>query len=547
MAMISSLVLTGVLVAGGGSPPPRGVHALAFVNDPLSHGTLGDGLLSLEEAILLHNGTLLYAQLSAAEQAQLSLIPGTGTNLNVAWIDIDGTNTPVITIQQDLTPIVDTPWGLLIKGFGDRPVLDFSGPGIAHGLRATSNSLTLQDLVLFGGAYGVDVVQTDASGQVGFVASNVRFEGYGGNGLRVVGQTAGGVGRVILERCEFRGGFTAIYNDEQVANRITIFEAHDVDIRSAFYGILATIGWGGSTRYTFDRVNIETTAGMNLSRTTGGNRQAYVEGANVRIRAQNGVSISTDPTGPTWLRLNLWDVQVTGNGTALSFSGGGGVFGELTELTLRGQALLLSSGVTAPLEIHNARVRNSHVYLLVPATQPLLITESRFDGGNLTSLGSGSITATDCCFVGTTVSAPSIAPLQLTRCYASIAGGTVVSNLPRLAESLGSMSIVPEEPVLGGTAQFVADLPSGLFGIFVLGFTDPTPTLLPSPYRIYCDLQAYALAPGVYTGQQSFTWTVPASIAYLGTDLMAQILVIPAAGVDAPWLQMPPGRRFVLR
>jgi hypothetical protein len=39
----------------------------------------------------------------------------------------------------------------------------------------------------------------------------------------------------------------------------------------------------------------------------------------------------------------------------------------------------------------------------------------------------------------------------------------------------------------------------------------------------------------------------PALDRSFGTDLMAQILVIPAVGVDAPWLQMPPGRRFVLR
>jgi hypothetical protein len=546
MATIPSLVLAGVLAAGGGGPSPRGLHALAFVNDPLSHGTLGDGLLSLDEAIRLHNGTLLYAQLSPAEQAQLSLIPGTGTNLNVAWIDIDGTNTPVITIQQDLTPIVDTPWGLLIKGFGDRPVLDFSGPGITHGLRSTSNSLTLQDLVLSGGPYGAEILQTDASGQVGFVASNVRFEGYGGTGLRVVGQTVGGVGRVILERCEFHGGLDAIWNDEQVANRITIFEAHDLDIRATGSGIHAVIGAAGSTRYTFDRVNIEAQQGIRLARAPGGDRQAYLEGAYVRVRAPQCVLISCHPTGLTWAQLNLWDLRVPGAGTALSITGGG-VFGDLTECTLGGSVLLLSTGAPMPLAIHNARIRNSQVVLSVPTTQPLLVTESRFDGGSLTSTGLGSIAATDCCFVGTTVSASSTAPLQLTRCYAAISGGAVVSNLPRLAESLGSMSIVPEEPTLGGAVQFAADLPPGLFGVFALGFTDPTPLLLAPPYRIYCELSAYALAPGVYSGQQSFSWTAPTSIAYLGTDLMAQILVIPAAGVDAPWLQMPPGRRFVLR
>jgi hypothetical protein len=71
---------------GGGPSGAPSFHAIAFVNDPLSHGTLGDGLLSLNEAILLHNGTLLPSQLSAAEAAQLSLIPGTGNTSDVTWI-----------------------------------------------------------------------------------------------------------------------------------------------------------------------------------------------------------------------------------------------------------------------------------------------------------------------------------------------------------------------------------------------------------------------------------------------------------------------------
>ncbi|MFY9344612.1 MAG: hypothetical protein WAT39_19120, partial [Planctomycetota bacterium] len=110
------------LCAAAGDPPA--FHAVAFVNDPLSHGTLGDAFLSLNEAIRLHNGQLALAALSPAEQAQLSLIPGTGSTTDVTWIDIDAANTPVITVQQNLTPVLDTTFGLLIKGFGGRPVLD---------------------------------------------------------------------------------------------------------------------------------------------------------------------------------------------------------------------------------------------------------------------------------------------------------------------------------------------------------------------------------------------------------------------------------------
>ncbi|MEC7726879.1 MAG: hypothetical protein VYD05_15260, partial [Planctomycetota bacterium] len=60
-------------------PSPPAFHQIAFVNDVLSHGAVGDGYLSLNEAIRLHNGTLPVAQLSTAEQAQVSLLPGSVT------------------------------------------------------------------------------------------------------------------------------------------------------------------------------------------------------------------------------------------------------------------------------------------------------------------------------------------------------------------------------------------------------------------------------------------------------------------------------------
>ena len=44
-------------------------------------------------------------------------------------------------------------------------MLDFSGPGITHGLRVPANSFEMQDVILAGGPYGIDVVQTDAAGQ----------------------------------------------------------------------------------------------------------------------------------------------------------------------------------------------------------------------------------------------------------------------------------------------------------------------------------------------------------------------------------------------
>src|SRR5690606_3559341 len=133
-----------------------------------------------------------------------------------------------VTIEQDLAPVLDTTFGLLIKGFGDRPVLDFTGPGITRGMQVPANAMTVQDVVFLGGPYGLDVVQTDVSGQAGCVVQNVRFEGQATFGLRVAATTPNGVGRLILEQCEFAGCPTAVLHDESGAGRTTIVEVHQV-------------------------------------------------------------------------------------------------------------------------------------------------------------------------------------------------------------------------------------------------------------------------------------------------------------------------------
>lgn len=541
-------VMTGALVLAAGPADAPAFHAVAFVNDPLSHGTVGDGLLSLNEAILLHNGQLPFAQLSPAEQAQLSLIPGTGMSTDVTWIDIDGGNTPVITIQQDLAPVLDTTFGLLIKGFGDRPVLDFTGPGISHGLRAPCNSLVVQDIVFAGGPYGIDVVQDDVSGQAGASLHDVRFEGQAQFGLRVTATTANGAGRVILERCEFSNCPAAIQHDESGPGRASIFEAHQVDIVGATTGIDAVLGAGGTTRYTFDRVTVDAALhGIRLVRGPTANRQTFLEGSFVRVRAAHCVLLPCHPAGLTWALLHLWDLRSTGAGHALQLGvPGDALFGELTELTLEGPVGIGTGAGPQPLVLSNLRCKNGAVSLGTSATQLLSVAGSRFDGCAVSTAGSGPVLATGCCFAGGSLGGTAAALLQVNSSYTAGVGAFVQLTQSLPAAQLGSMSIVPEDVVIGGAVQFLADLPPGLIGLFALGITDPSPTLLGAPFQIYFEPSAYVILPGAYVLNQGYTWNVPASPTFVGTDLTVQLVVLPGAGMQAPWLQLPPGRRFVL-
>ncbi len=544
------LTATTLLVAAGtlgGGEPPR-VHAVAFVNDPLSHGAVGDGLLSLNEAILLHNGTLPLAALSPAELAQLSLIPGTGATTDVTWIDIDANNTPLITIQQDLATILDTPFGLLIKGFGGRPILDFSTPGLTRGMLAPANSLALQDLEFVGGLYGVDVVQTDASGQAGLTLQNVHFVQQATFGVRVRATTANGVGRMIVEDCEFAGCPQAIVHDETGTGRTTIVEIHGLHVRGGLVGFDAALGNGGSTRFTFDQVDIEaSTLGLRITRPANADRPALIEGDYVRVRAADAADFACHATAWTWAVLRGWDVQAGPGGDALRLGApGNALFGEVGELTAVGDVTIAAGGASQPLALTNHRCAQGNVILATSPAQAFSLTECRFDNCAVATAGSAPIVATGCMFVGGSLVGTVAAPLQLTACFAPTPGQHVLATAPLPAAQLGAMSITPENVLVGGTVTFQADLPAGLLGLFVLGLTPDAP-LLTGPFRVYVDPVQNVLWPGAFTLQQNTVWSIPSTAQFLGADLTVQMVVLPTAGTQAPWLQMTPGRRFVLR
>jgi hypothetical protein len=545
-----SMLLSVAMAAALGGPGAPAFHAVAFVNDPLSHGQLGDGLLSLNEAILLHNGTLAYAQLSPAEQAQLSLIPGTGSTTDVTWIDIDTSNTPVITIEQDLAPVLDTTFGLLLKGYGEPVVFDFTGPGLTRGMQVPANAMMVENAVFLGGAYGLDVVQTDVTGQAGCVLQDVRFENQATFGLRVVAGGANGVGRVILDRCTFVNCPTAVSLDESGAGRTSIFEAYDVDIRGGAVGVDAVLGSGGSTRYTFQQTTIEATVrGIRFVRAPQADRSMYLEGSFVRVSAADCVSVPCHPSGlGTWVVLHLWQLQAPPGGVALRLGQAGDrLFGELTEPVLDGDVTIGAGAAAQPLRIDNARGRNGAWSLATTAAQSLALRECRLDACTLQTGGSGAITASGCCFVGGAQAGTGAAPLLLDGCHAVAPGAFVQVVAPVATPQLGSMSIVPAEPQLGGSVQLVADLPPGLLGAFALGLRPSAAPLSLPPFQLYVDPAAFVMAPGIYQLQQAWTWNLPSSASFAGTDLVVQLAVLPLPGVSAPWLQLPPGRRFVLR
>ena len=106
------------------------LHSLALINDARSHGQVGDRYLSLNESIQLSNQTLPLSLLSADELRQIN---GFG---DIAFAEIDARVVPLVTLERDLDPILDTYHGYLLGSSFGTATIDI---GNTRGIRADSD------------------------------------------------------------------------------------------------------------------------------------------------------------------------------------------------------------------------------------------------------------------------------------------------------------------------------------------------------------------------------------------------------------------------
>lgn len=541
------VLLLAALAAGSGGgnlAPPPPWHAIAFVNDARSHGQLGDGLLSLNEVIQLHNQTIGLGQLSPAELAQIS---GVG---DLFWADIDSAVTPIVTIERDLDVIVDSLHGFRIAGYGaTRPVLDFSGAGVQHGIRAASNFCSFVDLVLQGGPYGIHLTQTDSTS--GCIVRGVEFRQHAQWGLRVHQTTANGRGRVVLDDCAFVGLPIAMIVDESAANRSSFFAAWRVALQGVTTGLDAALGPGGAANYWLNLwQGSATDACVRIARPGGSNRALTLTATQIAGTATTAFEVTGSTTADTTLELRMLDLASPAqSGCALRLAPLGGRFrGVIEDSTLAGNVEVLTGGASSDLSLYNLRLAPGAATFGSAGTQALSLIECRFDGVAVQSTGQRPIDVTECCLLGGSISGTATAPWSLSRTFLSCTlGAHVQESAPRPAAQLGSFSLQPVPVTLGSTLTLQADLPAGLWAVFGFGLTDETPDIQPRPIHVYFDTTAWTLLPGVYRLQQAASFAIPNNPLLLGLDCTAQMAVSPDAGVGAPPLSLPPGKRFVLR
>ena len=548
--LAAAVVVSAMCVHGSSSPhgepgqPARPfVHSVADVSDPLSHGVVGDGLLSVNEAIQLHNRTLLTSQLSLAEQAQLS-----GAGADISWINIDASWTPTITVERDFDVIVDLPHGCLIQAFNGEAEFDFRGAGVLHGFRAQSNFCNWRNLILTGGRYGIDLQQTDASFG-GTVVDNVRFDGQSQWAFAVSGLTANGYGRVLFDRCRFSNTPTAIRCDESGPLRTTVLVAFNTEIAGVATGMDVVLGSGGAALLQLDRVVVSATGtAIDVRRSIGGDRPLSLAITHLRANAAQCLRLQGSPTGASVLDLHMLDLAAVSGGVALDLGPvGSSIAGVIEDSTLSGAVSVAAGQGTAPLAIHNVRLTSGTV-VLGSSGAPVTVTASRFDGCAVTTLGTAPVTISDSCLVGGSLQGTIGAVLHLNSTFQGAAvGPNVASVAPMAAAQLGSMNLTPQVATTGGQVTLGADLPAGFFGVFVIGPTLELPIYASPDLHVYLDLGCAITLPGLVVGQQGTAVPIPNDPAFWDTDWVAQLAVLAAIGVSGPALQVPPGRRFTIR
>ena len=522
----------------------QGPSVSASVDDPNSHGTLGDNLLSLDEAIQVANGTLLISQLSAAEQARIS-----GSGL-VTVILVDAATTPTITLQAPLTAITG-PAGAVdpvtITGTAAGGAL----PVLAGNTQATILSIQTHLTVISGfrlenGAVAVDAIMPAASMMAKARVGNCEFDGQSTAAVQV---RAVGLDNtnLMVHDASIRNTPLGFRLDDQSTNGIMISENEHITMDGVTLGCeVNEAGAGMMTMWQFWRstfVNGET-----LARTT----RTPTSDKLMMLRIVHSDAICTG---------DVIDMAGTAAGTSMlhhhhgDWTAGPGkrtiwTHPRTAQFDIHGSEMEfhgdieLAAGSTSPRIWHqNNSYQNCAITFDIDGALPNLIW-NRYDNCTIDvpSLARSPVKIRDSQLSNTSVSSQSfLAPIDLEGCYRSGGSMTGFANETAVApaEFLGTTTITPEEPQLGSTLQISADLPSGISLIWDFADSFARPVTSTEPVRFYGDPATAAILPVVVINQSTILLTIPTNTALVGLEFYVQ-------GISVPWMPMPYAPAFHL-
>ncbi len=522
---------------------------IANVNDPSSHGTVGDALLSLDEAIQLSNGTLSVASLSASEQARIG---GTGTG--VTEIAVNPTAVPTITLTAPLTAISGQGLGRvmvrgMMMGVMQRTVIQAGSETHAFAIR--DHEVSIMGFRIVGGQVAVDAAMPSLGGAMMMMAQimNCELDGQTTAGVR---QHATGTEETMLMTMRTRLtnmpiGFLV---DDQTAGGRIMGECEHVTFDGVDVGCdLTENGSGNLSMWMLFRSTFVNGTTLAKKRRGASSTQTFMFRF-THMRADctgHVVDIEGNPNGLTmvhhhtadWIagagqkafwvrpRTALFDIH----GSEMVFDGDVDVAGNPFTQRVWQQNNVYKNG-TVRYDVEGAlpnllwnRYENCTIVVPASATSPVAVRQSEL--------------------MNTTVDGQSqFANVTLEGCYRN--GGSLVGNVadnnPAPGLIMGQTSIGPLDPQIGTSIDLTADVPFGVGLFWLFGYSYARPTTTIEPVRFYADPLTAITLPGMVVFQSTVTVPLPNNPALADVELYVQGVTVPLLGQSwMPAYHLPRG------
>jgi hypothetical protein len=537
---------------------PAQAGLIAAVDDPMSHGTVGDPRLSLDEAIRLASGSLSLGQLSAGEAARLS---GSGTL--VQRIVVDAAVTPAITLQAPLADVDVAPgphYHVEIEGMpagnGALPVIQGGSHPRVFTLRTYNCSL--HGLHVMGGQVGVDARMPQPPAPPPHMAHVMHCE-LGGQTTACVRAHATGTDEsmLMLEHCRLHNAPVGFQLDDQATGGMVMVEAEHVAMDGVALGCRVQEAGSGANMSMFVLFRSSFTNGTTLAekrRTPLSTQQFMFRIVFVDAQCSGHVlDCQGAPSGLTmvhhhhsdfvagpgqkafwcWPRTAQFDVH----GSEMAFAGDVEIGTNLASPrfwqqnnSYRNGTVTIDADGALPNLLWN-RYENCTIAVPATARSPVAIR-----GGHL---------------VNTAVQAASfLAPVTLQGCWRSggSLSGFATEQQPAPAAFLGDTEVTPAEPQVGTSVQLATDLPAGIGLVWDVALSIPRPTTTMEPVRFYGDPATAIVLPAFVLYQSQMTVPLPNAPALAGIELYVQGISLPLFGQPwAPVYHLPRGQLVLLR
>lgn len=526
---------------------------VAHVNDPNSHGVVGDGLLSLDEAIRLANGTLMPMQLSAAEQARLQ-----GMGSMVDGIRIDAMVTPLITLQAELAPLSGMGMGMvMVEGMADpmgmRPVL--AGGAFPKILAVRGHDMEVMGLEFRGGQVGID-----ANMMMGTMAMAPMVRDCVFDGQTVACIKAHSMGtemtHLMVEETRFRNAPRGILIEDNANGGMVEVDGEWNDWDGVQVAVdIAENGRGNMSMAMFWRCTMRN--GAQFFRV----RRGPLSNSQLMLRMVHCDFVTTGDTV---------DVQGISGGLTIvhhhhsKFTAGAGrkalwCYPRSGEFDVHGSEMEFRGDVSVAANLFTQRIwmqNNVHFggtfTMDTGGSLPNLLW-NRFEGTTVVvpATATTQVRLRSCEFWNAGVNGQALAaPVTLDGCYASgsTMTGQVSAQNAATVPFLGRTTVTPANPQVGTTLSLGTDLPFGVGLVWDFAIAMPRPVTTREPVRIYGDLATVMVLPGFSVFQSTTNVPIPANPNLIGLEFYVQGVQVPiVANSPAPAYYLPTGSLVRLR